>query len=61
MNQRLSLLDACFPPTPSLPVYLLECLLTPEHNPADCAKELYELYCVFAAVWAFGGAMFQDQ
>ncbi|KAK5851425.1 hypothetical protein PBY51_002220 [Eleginops maclovinus] len=41
--------------------YLLECLLTPEHTPADCAKELYELYFVFAAVWAFGGAMFQDQ
>lgn len=41
--------------------YLLECLLTPENTPADCAKELYELYFVFAAVWAFGGAMFQDQ
>ncbi|KAI9536418.1 Dynein heavy chain 9, axonemal, partial [Dissostichus eleginoides] len=41
--------------------YLLECLLTPEHTPADCAKELYELYFVFAAVWAFGGDMFQDQ
>lgn len=41
--------------------YLLECLLTPEHTPADCAKELYELYFVFAVVWAFGGAMFQDQ
>ncbi|CAB1430530.1 unnamed protein product, partial [Pleuronectes platessa] len=41
--------------------YLLECLLTPENTPPDCAKELYELYFVFAAVWAFGGAMFQDQ
>lgn len=41
--------------------YLLECLLTPENAPPDCAKELYELYFVFAAVWAFGGAMFQDQ
>ncbi|XP_068439704.1 dynein axonemal heavy chain 9 isoform X3 [Clinocottus analis] len=41
--------------------YLLECLLTPEHAPPDCAKELHELYFVFAAVWAFGGAMFQDQ
>ncbi|XP_068610643.1 dynein axonemal heavy chain 9 [Brachionichthys hirsutus] len=40
---------------------LLECLLTPENAPADCANELYELYFVFAAVWAFGGAMFQDQ
>lgn len=41
--------------------YLLECLLTPENTPPDSAKELYELYFVFAAVWAFGGAMFQDQ
>uniref|UniRef100_A0A3P9AKI4 Dynein axonemal heavy chain 17 n=1 Tax=Esox lucius TaxID=8010 RepID=A0A3P9AKI4_ESOLU len=41
--------------------YLLECLLTPDHTPPDCPKELYELYFVFAAVWAFGGAMFQDQ
>lgn len=41
--------------------YLLECLLTPENTPPDCNKELYELYFVFAAVWAFGGAMFQDQ
>lgn len=40
---------------------LLECLLTPENTPPDCAKELYELYFVFAAVWAFGGALFQDQ
>ncbi|CAM4557085.1 unnamed protein product [Lepidochelys kempii] len=41
--------------------YLLECLLTTENTPPDCPKELYELYFVFAAVWAFGGAMFQDQ
>ncbi|CAN9508871.1 unnamed protein product [Ophioblennius macclurei] len=41
--------------------YLLECLLTPENTPPDCAKELHELYFVFAAIWAFGGAMFQDQ
>lgn len=41
--------------------YLLECLLTPENTPQDCAKELYELYFVFAAVWAFGGALSQDQ
>lgn len=40
---------------------LLECLLTPEHTPPDCPKELYELYFIFAAIWAFGGAMFQDQ
>ncbi|XP_061666302.1 dynein heavy chain 9, axonemal isoform X2 [Syngnathoides biaculeatus] len=41
--------------------YLLECLLTPENAPPDSAKELYELYFVFAAIWAFGGALFQDQ
>ncbi|XP_071797739.1 dynein beta chain, ciliary isoform X1 [Asterias amurensis] len=41
--------------------YLLEVLLTPETTPPDCSKELYELYFVFACVWAFGGAMFQDQ
>ncbi|XP_054832302.1 dynein axonemal heavy chain 9-like [Eublepharis macularius] len=41
--------------------YLLECLLTKENTPPDCPKELYELYFVFAAVWAFGGALFQDQ
>nr|XP_006635186.1 PREDICTED: dynein heavy chain 9, axonemal isoform X1 [Lepisosteus oculatus] len=41
--------------------YLLECLLTKDHTPPDCPKELYELYFVFAAIWAFGGAMFQDQ
>lgn len=41
--------------------FLLECLLTPENTPPDCPKELYELYFVFACVWAFGGSMFQDQ
>ncbi|XP_077101765.1 dynein axonemal heavy chain 9 [Siphateles boraxobius] len=41
--------------------FLLECLLVPEHTPPDSHKDLYELYFVFAAVWAFGGTMFQDQ
>lgn len=41
--------------------YLLEALLTPKNTPPDTAKEIYEYYFVFAAVWAFGGAMFQDQ
>ncbi|XP_078081541.1 dynein axonemal heavy chain 9 [Mustelus asterias] len=41
--------------------HLLECLLTKENTPPDCPKELYELYFIFAAIWAFGGAMFQDQ
>ncbi|XP_032178864.1 dynein heavy chain 9, axonemal isoform X1 [Mustela erminea] len=41
--------------------HLLECLLTEEDIPADSPKETYELYFVFAAIWAFGGAMVQDQ
>ncbi|MEQ2194119.1 hypothetical protein XENOCAPTIV_023743 [Xenoophorus captivus] len=41
--------------------YVLECLLTPENTPPDSSKDLYELYFVFAAIWAFGGALFQDQ
>ncbi len=40
---------------------LLECLLTPQNTPPDCAKDLYELYFVFACVWAFGSVLFQDQ
>jgi dynein heavy chain len=40
---------------------LLECLLTPQNTPPDCSKDLYEIYFVFACVWAFGSALFQDQ
>uniref|UniRef100_A0A8D0L2M4 Dynein axonemal heavy chain 11 n=1 Tax=Sphenodon punctatus TaxID=8508 RepID=A0A8D0L2M4_SPHPU len=40
---------------------LLECLLTPENTPPDSPRELYEIYFAFASVWAFGGALFQDQ
>ncbi|XP_039545600.1 dynein heavy chain 11, axonemal [Pimephales promelas] len=39
---------------------LLDCLLTDENTPPDSPRELYELYFVFACVWAFGGALFQD-
>uniref|UniRef100_A0AAQ5ZAJ7 Dynein axonemal heavy chain 11 n=1 Tax=Amphiprion ocellaris TaxID=80972 RepID=A0AAQ5ZAJ7_AMPOC len=39
---------------------LLDCLLTEENTPADSPRELYEIYFVFACVWAFGGALFQD-
>jgi len=42
-------------------LYLLECLLTPQNVPPDSPRELYELFFVFACIWAFGGAMFQDQ
>ncbi|PSN46658.1 Dynein beta chain [Blattella germanica] len=41
--------------------HLLHCLLTPVNTPPDCSKEWYEIYFVFACVWAFGAAMFQDQ
>ena len=41
--------------------YLLEAFLTPQNTPPDTAKEIYELYFVFAAIWAFGGSTFQDQ
>eukprot|EP00731_Ephydatia_muelleri_P012058 Em0006g952a len=41
--------------------YLLEAFLTPQNAPPDTAKEIYELYFVFAAIWAFGGSTFQDQ
>ncbi|XP_016391609.1 dynein heavy chain 11, axonemal-like, partial [Sinocyclocheilus rhinocerous] len=40
---------------------LLDCLVTPENIPADTPREIYETYFVFACVWAFGGATFQDQ
>ena len=41
--------------------HLLSCLLTTELTSNDFSKDHYELYFVFAAVWAFGSAMFQDQ
>ncbi|KNC98870.1 uncharacterized protein SPPG_09316 [Spizellomyces punctatus DAOM BR117] len=40
---------------------LLEGLLTPQNTPKGCDKEWFEIYFVFAAVWAFGGCVFQDQ
>jgi dynein heavy chain len=40
---------------------ILEGLLTPVNTPKGCEKEWFEIYFAFAAVWAFGGCMFQDQ
>ncbi|KAM4689042.1 dynein axonemal heavy chain 11 [Discoglossus pictus] len=40
---------------------LLECLLVPENVPPDSSRDLYELYFVFACIWAFGGALHKDQ
>ncbi|KAG7325031.1 hypothetical protein KOW79_011347 [Hemibagrus wyckioides] len=42
-------------------LYLLECFLIPKNIPPDSSKDLYELYLVFACVWAFGSSMVQDQ
>ncbi|XP_065549706.1 dynein axonemal heavy chain 17 [Lathamus discolor] len=42
-------------------LFLLECLLTPQNVPPDSSRDLYELYFIFACIWAFGGALFQDQ
>ncbi|CAF0866110.1 unnamed protein product, partial [Didymodactylos carnosus] len=40
---------------------ILDCLFTPQNLPPDCPKEWYELYFVWATIWAIGGALFQDQ
>ncbi|KAM7383622.1 hypothetical protein PAMP_003257 [Pampus punctatissimus] len=40
---------------------LLDCLLTPENIPSDTPREVYETYFTFACIWAFGGALYQDQ
>ncbi|RKO94585.1 dynein heavy chain and region D6 of dynein motor-domain-containing protein [Blyttiomyces helicus] len=40
---------------------ILEGLLTQQNTPKGCDKEWFEIYFVFAAVWAFGGCVFQDQ
>ncbi|KAG7242136.1 hypothetical protein INR49_024182, partial [Caranx melampygus] len=40
---------------------LLDCLLTPENIPSDSPRELYETYFTYACIWAFGGAVYQDQ
>ncbi|RKP21352.1 hypothetical protein ROZALSC1DRAFT_27237, partial [Rozella allomycis CSF55] len=39
---------------------ILEALLTPKNTPKGCDKEWFEIYFVFAAVWAFGGIMYAD-
>lgn len=40
--------------------HLLDCLLVPENTPADCPKEWHDIFFVFACVWAFGSAMYQE-
>jgi hypothetical protein len=41
--------------------FKLHCIETKFNSISDCPKEWYEIYFVFACVWAFGAAMFQDQ
>lgn len=41
--------------------HLLDCLLIPPAVTEDTAKDVYERYFVFAAIWGFGAALFQDQ
>ncbi|XP_069504355.1 dynein axonemal heavy chain 11 [Ambystoma mexicanum] len=40
---------------------LLECILIPENVSPDSSRDIYEMYFVFACIWAFGGALFKDQ
>lgn len=40
---------------------MLELVMTEENLPPECAKDDYEYYFVFCAIWAFGGVMFKDQ
>ncbi|XP_041843992.1 dynein heavy chain 11, axonemal [Melanotaenia boesemani] len=40
---------------------LLDCLLTPENIPSESPPEIYEIYFTFSCIWAFGGALCQDQ
>ena len=41
--------------------YLLDCMMNPENVPQDSCKDVYEMYFMFACIWAFGGCLFQDQ
>ena len=43
------------------PFVIIDCLLTPQNLPPDCPKEWWELYFVWATIWAVGGSLFQDQ
>ena len=38
----------------------LSALVTPANVPPDAPKELYELFFVFACVWAYGSSLFHD-
>ncbi|XP_023819910.1 dynein heavy chain 11, axonemal [Oryzias latipes] len=40
---------------------LLDCLLKQENSSSESTRETYENYFTFACIWAFGGALGQDQ
>jgi dynein heavy chain len=40
---------------------ILEGLVTAKNTPKGCDKDWFETYFIFAAIWAFGGSLFQDQ
>ena len=37
-----------------------DCLLKSQYLPPDCPKEWWELYFVWATIWAIGGSLCQD-
>ena len=39
---------------------LLEALIVPANTPPDSPREVYEIYFVFAVIWAYGSALFHD-
>ena len=39
---------------------LLDSLITPSNVPSDSPRELYEIYFVFAAIWSYGSALYND-
>ena len=45
----------------TLHLSILDCLLTTQNLPPDCPKDWWELYFVWATIWAIGGSLFQDQ
>ena len=40
---------------------IIACLRTPQNLPVDCPKDWWELYFVWATIWAIGGSLYQDQ
>lgn len=40
--------------------HLLKNLFVPANTPKDCPNEWYDTYFVFACIWAFGSALYQD-